>query len=74
MFTYVIIIKGEPGRRYSLPNSSIMMHQPIGGAFGQATDIAIHAKEILRLRERLNNIYKKHTRKNSLEKIGMIMI
>ncbi|CAG8465315.1 14845_t:CDS:2 [Racocetra fulgida] len=54
------VTAGEPGKRYTLPNSTIMIHQPIGGASGQATDIAIHAKEILRVRERLNKIYKKH--------------
>jgi ATP-dependent Clp protease protease subunit len=46
-----------------------MMHQPIGGAVGQASDIAIQAKEILRVKERLNKIYKKHTEKHSLEEI-----
>ncbi|CAJ0626576.1 945_t:CDS:2 [Entrophospora sp. SA101] len=65
----LLLAAGEPGKRYSLPNSSIMMHQPIGGTSGQATDIAIHAKEILRVREKLNNIYKKHTKKHSLEEI-----
>ncbi len=62
-------IIGEEGKRYALPNSSVMMHQPIGGAAGQASDIAIHAKEILRVRERLNKIYQKHTKKHSLEEI-----
>ncbi|CAG8723621.1 4374_t:CDS:2, partial [Scutellospora calospora] len=57
------------GKRYTLPNSTIMIHQPIGGASGQATDIAIHAKEILRVRERLNKIYKKHCNKHTLEEI-----
>lgn len=52
---------GTHGMRYSLPNSRIMIHQPSGGFSGQAADIEIHAKEILELRGRLNDIYKKHT-------------
>jgi len=56
-----ILAGGEHGMRYSLPNSRIMIHQPLGGYQGQATDIEIHAKEILGLRERLNKIYVKHT-------------
>ncbi len=52
---------GAKGKRYSLPNSRIMMHQPSGGFQGQATDIEIHAREILELRERLNRIYVHHT-------------
>lgn len=52
---------GTPGMRYSLPNSRIMIHQPSGGFSGQAADIEIHAQEILKLRERLNQIYHKHT-------------
>ncbi|MEM6681661.1 MAG: ATP-dependent Clp endopeptidase proteolytic subunit ClpP [Pseudomonadota bacterium] len=52
---------GTPGMRYSLPNSRIMIHQPSGGFSGQAADIEIHAKEILKLRERLNEVYQKHT-------------
>lgn len=61
---------GEPGKRYALPNSSIMIHQPSGGAAGQASDIAIHAREILRVRERLNRIFQKHTGIRDLEAIG----
>lgn len=57
----LLLTAGEPGMRYSLPNSRIMIHQPSGGARGQATDIEIHAREILALRERLNRIYVKHT-------------
>lgn len=57
----LLLAAGEPGQRYSLPNSRIMVHQPSGGAQGQATDIEIQAREILALRERLNNIYVKHT-------------
>ena len=57
----LLLCAGEPGKRYSLPQSRIMIHQPSGGARGQASDIEIQAREILRLRERLNNIYVKHT-------------
>ncbi len=56
-----LLMAGEPGMRYSLPNSRIMIHQPSGGARGQATDIEIQAREILRLRQRLNECYVKHT-------------
>ena len=55
-----LLMAGEPGMRYSLPNSRIMIHQPSGGARGQATDIEIQAKEILRLRQKLNEAYVKH--------------
>lgn len=61
---------GETGKRFALPNASIMIHQPSGGAAGQASDIAIHAREILRVRERLNRIYQKHTGIRELETIG----
>lgn len=66
----LLLAAGEPGMRYSLPNSRIMIHQPSGGARGQATDIEIHAREILSLRERLNKIYVKHTgqKLNAVEK------
>lgn len=57
----LLLAAGEPGQRYSLPNSRIMIHQPSGGAQGQATDIEIQAKEILNLRKRLNDIYVTHT-------------
>ncbi|MBU6476113.1 MAG: ATP-dependent Clp endopeptidase proteolytic subunit ClpP [Alphaproteobacteria bacterium] len=57
----LLLTAGAPGKRYSLPNSRIMVHQPSGGAQGQATDIEIQAKEILSLRQRLNGIYVKHT-------------
>ncbi len=56
-----LLMAGEPGMRYSLPNSRIMIHQPSGGARGQATDIEIQANEILRLRKMLNETYVKHT-------------
>ena len=58
-----LLAAGEKGKRYSLPNSRIMVHQPSAGFQGQATDIQIHAKEILALKERLNKIYSKHTGK-----------
>lgn len=57
----LLLAAGAAGKRYSLPNSRIMVHQPSGGAQGQATDIEIHAKEILNIRQRLNEIYVKHT-------------
>ena len=56
-----LLAAGEKGKRFSLPNSRIMVHQPSAGFQGQATDIEIQAKEILNLRHRLNNIYVKHT-------------
>ena len=59
-----LLAAGEKGKRYSLPNSRIMVHQPSAGFQGQATDIQIHAKEILALKERLNKIYSKHTGKS----------
>ncbi len=57
----LLLCGGAAGKRYSLPNSRIMVHQPSGGFEGQATDIEIHAKEILLLRERLNELYATHT-------------
>ena len=57
----LLLAAGAPGKRYALPYSRIMVHQPSGGAQGQATDIEIHAKEILKMRERLNGIYARHT-------------
>ena len=59
-----LLAAGEKGKRYALPNSRIMVHQPSAGFQGQATDIQIHAKEILSLKERLNQIYSKHTGKS----------
>lgn len=56
----LLLAAGEPGMRYSLPNSRVMVHQPSGGFQGQASDIALHAKEILELKDRLNRIYVKH--------------
>ena len=57
----MLLCAGTPGKRYALPNSRIMVHQPSGGAQGQAADIEIQAREILKLRERLNEIYVQHT-------------
>ncbi|WP_374763953.1 ATP-dependent Clp endopeptidase proteolytic subunit ClpP [Yunchengibacter salinarum] len=57
----LLLAAGEPGMRYALPNARIMIHQPSGGAQGQAADIEIQAREILKLRERLNRIYQHHT-------------
>ncbi|MEW8223665.1 MAG: ATP-dependent Clp endopeptidase proteolytic subunit ClpP [Candidatus Thiodiazotropha taylori] len=64
----LLLSGGAKGKRYCLPNSRMMIHQPLGGFQGQATDIEIHAKEILLLRERLNTILADHTGQ-SLEKI-----
>ena len=62
-----LLAAGEKGKRLSLPNSRIMVHQPSAGFQGQATDIEIHAKEILDLKKRLNKIYAKHTKKSEDE-------
>ncbi|AER66801.1 ATP-dependent Clp protease, proteolytic subunit ClpP [Thermovirga lienii DSM 17291] len=64
----VLLAGGEPGKRIALPSARIMLHQPLGGAQGQAVDIEIHAREILRLKERLNDILTYHT-KQPREKI-----
>ncbi len=64
----LLLCAGSKGKRYALPNSRVMIHQPSGGAQGQASDIEIQAREILKLRERLNNMYVEHTG-NDLEKI-----
>ena len=68
----LLLTAGAAGKRHCLPNSRIMTHQPSGGFQGQATDIEIHAKEILSLRSRLNRIYEKHSGK-SLKQIEKIM-
>lgn len=68
----LLLASGEPGNRRSLPNSRIMIHQPSGGASGQASDIEIHAKEILRMRDRLNMLYNHHT-KQPVEKIALAL-
>tara|TARA_B110000114_G_scaffold80436_1_gene85029 strand:+ start:60 stop:671 length:612 start_codon:yes stop_codon:yes gene_type:complete len=59
-----LLAAGKEGKRFSLPNSRIMVHQPSAGFQGQATDIEIHAKEVLSLKKRLNEIYSKHTGKS----------
>ncbi len=64
----VILAAGAPGKRYALPNARIMLHQPMGGFQGQASDIAIQANEILRMKEKLNDILAHHTGQD-LEKI-----
>ena len=60
----LLLTAGEKGKRFCLPNSRVMIHQPMGGFSGQASDIEIHAKEILFLRQRLNEILAKHTGQN----------
>jgi ATP-dependent Clp protease protease subunit len=62
-----LLAAGTKGKRFSLPNSRIMVHQPSAGYQGQATDIEIHAKEVLALKKRLNEIYSKHTNKSVSE-------
>src|SRR5579875_1592919 len=57
----LLLASGQKGRRYALPHSRIMIHQPLGGAQGQATDIDIQAREILRVREEINNIIARHS-------------
>ena len=64
----VLLAAGSVGKRYSLPNSRILIHQPMGGFQGQASDIAIQAKEIIRMKDTLNNILARHTGQN-IEKI-----
>ncbi|KAK4497544.1 hypothetical protein PRZ48_011995 [Zasmidium cellare] len=70
----LLLCGGAKGKRYCLPHSRIMVHQVSGGYHGQASDIAIHAKEILRIRESLNKIYQRHlTKERSLEEIAGVM-
>ncbi|MGD8327435.1 MAG: ATP-dependent Clp endopeptidase proteolytic subunit ClpP [Sphingomonadales bacterium] len=57
----LLLAAGAPGMRFCTPNARVMIHQPSGGFQGQASDIEIHAREVLKIRERLNNIYVKHT-------------
>jgi ATP-dependent Clp protease protease subunit len=64
----VLLAAGTPGKRFALPNARLLIHQPLGGVSGQASEIEIHAREILRMRHSLNEILKKHT-KQSLERI-----
>jgi ATP-dependent Clp protease protease subunit len=65
----LLLSAGAPGKRYALPNSRVMIHQPSGGSQGQATDIDIQAREILAMRQRLNEIMARHTGQ-SLETIA----
>jgi ATP-dependent Clp protease protease subunit len=65
----LLLASGTAGKRYALPHSRIMIHQPLGGFQGQATDIGIHAQEILRLKDTLNSIMAKHTGKD-LDKLS----
>jgi ATP-dependent Clp protease, protease subunit len=60
----ILLLAGQKGQRYALPHSRVMIHQPLGGAQGQATDIDIQAREILRIREELNNIVVRHSGQN----------
>lgn len=60
----IMLLAGAKGRRYALPHSRIILHQPLGGMQGQASDLEIHAKEILHAREEINNIIMKHTGQN----------
>jgi ATP-dependent Clp protease protease subunit len=70
----LLLCGGEKGQRYCLPHSSVMIHQPSGGYSGTAADVAIHAKEILRTRNKLNMIYQRHlTKEKSLEEIERFM-
>ena len=68
----LLLAAGEKGQRFALPNSRVMVHQPSGGFQGQATDIEIHAKEIIDLKGRLNAIYSKHTGQ-SVKKISEML-
>lgn len=70
----LLLAGGKKGKRFCLPNSSIMFHQPSGSCNGQASDISIHAQEILRIRSRLNEIYRKHlTKEHSIDEIARLM-
>lgn len=63
----LLLSAGTPGKRYALPNSRVLMHQPMGGATGQAADISIAAREIVRWRERMNELIASHTKKTAEE-------
>ncbi len=65
----VLLAAGEPGKRFALPNSRVMIHQPLGGFSGQASDIEIHAKEMMFIKQRLNEVLAKHTGQD-VEKIS----
>ena len=62
-----ILLAGEKGMRYALPNSRVMIHQPLGGYRGQATDIEIHAKETMKVKKMLHEIYAKHSGKTIVQ-------
>ncbi len=66
-----LLAAGEPGRRVSLPNSEIMIHQPLGAYRGQATDIEIHAKNLLKIKERLNRIMAQNTGRDFEEIVSL---
>ena len=66
-----LLAAGEPGRRFSLPNSEIMIHQPLGAYRGQATDIEIHAKNLLKIKERLNRIMAQNTGRDFEEIVSL---
>jgi len=68
----LLLTAGAKNKRYCLPNARIMTHQPSGGFQGQATDIEIHAREIISLRSRLNNIYAKHSGKKIAQIEGLM--
>lgn len=59
-----LLAAGEPGKRYCLPNARVMIHQPLGGATGQATDIDIHAKEVIKIKRKMTEILSMHTKKS----------
>lgn len=61
----VLLLAGSKGKRYALPHARVMLHQPLGGAGGQASDIAIHAKEIMRIKSTLNEIIQKHSEQSA---------
>jgi ATP-dependent Clp protease protease subunit len=65
----LLLAAGAPGHRYALPNARVMVHQPSGGASGQASDIAIQAEEIMKLKRNINEIYVHHTGR-SYDEIG----
>ena len=69
----LLLCAGQPGHRFSLPNSRVMVHQPSGGFQGQATDILIHARETEKLKRRLNEIYVKHTGR-TLEEVEQALV
>lgn len=72
-FLFTFTKTGSPGMRHSLPNARIMIHQPSGGAQGQATDIQIQAEEILKLKKQINGIYVKHTGQE-FDRIGNLFL